>query len=57
MLKLRKAMVKTFQDAQDFKLIEPRFTILTKTKKTKEVGKVTSNFLSRAKSICYTEIP
>jgi len=50
-------MVKTFQDAQDFKLIEPRFTILTKTKKTKEVGKVTSNFLSRAKSICYTEIP
>jgi hypothetical protein len=56
-VKLRKAIVKTFQDAQDFKLIEPRFTILTKTNKTKEVDKLTSNSLSRANSIRYTEIP
>jgi len=40
-----------------FKSIEPRFIILTKTNKTKEVDKLTSNSLSRAKSIRYTEIP
>lgn len=56
-VKLRKAVVKTFQDAQNFKLIEPRFTILTKTNRIKEVDQLTSNSLSRAISIRYTEIP
>jgi len=42
---------------QYLKLIEPRFTIVTKTNKTKEVEKLTSNYLSRAKYIRYTEIP
>jgi DNA repair photolyase len=55
LLKLRKSIVRIFQDAQDLKLIEPRFTIVTKTNKTKEVEKLTSNYLSRAKYIRYTE--
>lgn len=57
MVNLRKAVVKTLHDAQDFQLIEPRFTILTKTNKTKEVDQLTSNSLSRAISIRYSEIP
>jgi hypothetical protein len=57
MIRVRKSIVTIFQDAQDLKLIEPRFLILTKTNKTKEVDKLTSNSLSRAKYVFYTEIP
>ena len=46
-----------FEDARDLKLIEPRFTLLMKTNKIKEVDKLTSNLLVKAKSIFYTEIP
>ena len=57
MIRIRKSIVTIFQDAQDLKLIEPRFLRLTKTNKTKEVDKLTSNSLSRAKYIRSTEIP
>lgn len=43
--------------SQHTKLIEPRFTLLMKTNKIKEVDKLTSNLLVKAKSIFYTEIP
>lgn len=55
--RLRKSIVIIFEDARDLKLIEPRFTLLMKTNKTKEVEKLTSNLIARAKSIRYTEIP
>ena len=57
MIRLRKSIVTIFQDAQDWKLIEGRFTLLTKTNQTKKVEKLTSNLLGRGKSIFYTEIP
>ena len=56
MARLRKSVVTIFEDAGDLKLIEPRFTLLMKTNKTKEVEKLTSNLLVKAKSIFYTEI-
>ncbi|NES79939.1 hypothetical protein [Okeania sp. SIO1H4] len=55
--RLRKSVLIIFEDALDSKLIEPRFTLLMKTNKTKEVEKLTSNLLVKAKSIFYTEIP
>jgi hypothetical protein len=39
------------------KLIESRFILLTKTNKTEEVEKLTSNLLAKAKSVFSTEIP
>jgi len=57
MPKLRKSILIIFKDAQDLKLIEPRFTVLMKTNETKEVEKLTSNLLVKAKSIFYDEIP
>ena len=55
--RLRKSVVTIFENAQDLKLIEPRFTLLMKTNKTKEVDKLTSNLLVKVKSVFYTEIP
>jgi len=57
MTRLKKSILIIFEDALDSKLIEPRFTLLMKTNKTKEVEKLTSNLLVKAKSIFYTEIP
>jgi hypothetical protein len=57
MTRLRKSVVTIFEDAQDLKLIEPRFTLLMKTNKTEEVEKLRSNLLVKAKSVFYTEIP
>ena len=54
--KLRKSVLVIFKDAQDLKLIEPRFTLLMKTNKIKDVDKLTSNLLVKAKSVFYTEI-
>jgi hypothetical protein len=56
-IRLIKSIVPTFQDAQDLKSIEGRFTLLTKTNLTKKVDKLTSNSVGRGKSIFYTEIP
>jgi hypothetical protein len=57
MTRLRKSIIIIFEDAQNLKVIEPRFTVLMKTNETKEVEKLTSNLLAKAKSIFYTEIP
>ena len=57
MIRVRKSILIIFQDAQDLKVIEPRFTVLLKTNETKEVEKLTSNLLVKAKSVFYTEIP
>lgn len=54
--KLRKSILVIFKDAQNLKLIEPRFTLLMKTNKIKDVEKLTSNLLVKAKSVFYTEI-
>jgi hypothetical protein len=54
--KLRKSVLVIFKDAQNLKLIEPRFTLLMKTNKIKDVEKLTSNLLVKAKSVFYTEI-
>ncbi len=51
MRRVSKSIVIIFEDAQDWKLIEPRFTLLMKTNKTKEVEKLTSSLLVKAKSI------
>ena len=55
--RVRKSILIIFEDAQDLKLIEPRFTLLMKTNKTKKVDKLAANLLVKAKSIRYTEIP
>ena len=57
MIRLRKSIVTIFQDAQNLKLIKPRFTVLMKTIKTKDVDKLTSTLLGKAKSVFYAEIP
>ena len=57
MTRLKKSIVIIFEDAQDLKLIEPRFTLLMKTNKTEEADKLTSKLLVKAKSVFYTEIP
>ena len=57
MIKLRKSIFTIFQDSQDWKLIEGRFTLVTKTNQTKKIKKLTSNLFGRGKSIVYTEIP
>jgi hypothetical protein len=57
MIRLKKSIVIIFEDAPILKVIEPRFTVLMKTNETKEVEKLTSNLLGKAKSGFYTEIP
>jgi len=57
MIRLRKSIVIIFEDAQILKVIEPRLTLLMKTNERKEVDKLTSNLLVKAKSVFYTEIP
>ena len=57
MRKLRKSILLTFEDAKNLKIIEPQFTLLMKTNESKEVEKLTSNSLVKAKSVFYTEIP
>jgi hypothetical protein len=53
----QKSIVIIFEDARILKVIESRFTVLMKTNETKEVEKLTSNLLVKAKSVFYTEIP
>ena len=57
MIRLRKSILRTFEDAENLKVIEPGFTLLMKTNERKEVEKLTSNSLVKAKSVFYTEIP
>lgn len=57
MPRLRKSIVIIFEDAERFKGIESGFTVLMKPYESKEVEKLTSNLLGKAKWIFYTEIP
>jgi hypothetical protein len=53
--KLKKHIVKVLSELKDYKLIEPKLQVLTKQNKLKEVDTLTSNLVSRSKSIFYTE--
>lgn len=57
MRKVRKSIFITFKEAENLKLIEPRFILVMKTNKREKVEKLTPNLLGKAKSIFYTEIP
>lgn len=53
--KLKNYIVKVLNELKDLKVIEPEFEILTKQNQLKEVTTLTSNLISRSKSIFYTE--
>lgn len=57
MRKVRKSIFITFKEAENLKLIEPRFILVMKTNEREKVEKLTPNLLGKAKSIFYTEIP
>ena len=54
--KLKKYIVTFLHKLKDSKAIQPEFRILTKQNQIKEVTTLTSNLVSRSKSIFYTEI-
>ena len=56
MTTLRMAILLTLEDAKRLQLIEPRFTLLMKTNKIKEVEELTPNLLIKSKSVFYSEI-
>lgn len=53
--KLKNYIVKVLNELKDLKVIEPEFEVLTKQNKLKEVTSLTSNLVSRSKSIFYRE--
>lgn len=53
--KLKKYIVTFLHELKDSKAIQPEFRILTKQNQIKEVTTLTSNLVSRSKSIFYTE--
>jgi hypothetical protein len=53
--KLKKCIVKVFQELQDLKVIKPEFEILTKQNRLKEATTLTSILVSRSKLIYYRE--
>ena len=53
--KLKNYIVTLLHELKDFKVIEPEFQILTKQNQLKEVTSLTSNLVSRSKSIFYRE--
>lgn len=53
--KLKNSIVTVLNELKASKLIEPEFQILTKQNQLKEVTMLTSNLVSRSKSIFYTE--
>lgn len=54
--KLRSHLLQTFLLAQDFKLIENQFVLVLKTNKRKTVTQLTTNLISRTKSIHFKEL-
>ena len=48
-------LIETFVTAQDFKMIEGELLLILKTKKEKNVTKLTTNLISRAKCIHFKE--
>ena len=57
MTRLRKLIFIIFKEAENLKLIEPRFILVMKTNEREKVEKLTPNLLGKTKSIFYTEIP
>ncbi len=53
--KLKNCIVTVLHELKDSKVIEPEFQILTKQNRLKEVTCLTSNLISRSKSIFYKE--
>ena len=53
--KLKNCIVTCLHELKDFKVIEPKFQILTKQNQLKEVTNLTSNLVSRSKLILYKE--
>lgn len=53
--KIKNCIVRVLHKLKDLKIIEPEFEILTKQNQLKEVSTLTSNLVSRSKSIFYTE--
>ena len=53
--KLKNCIVRVLHELKDLKVIQPKFEILTKENRLKEVSTLTSNLVSRSKSIFYTE--
>jgi hypothetical protein len=54
--KVRSYLLQTFVLAEDFKLIENEFLLVLKTNKVKTVTKLTTNLISRTKSIHFKEL-
>ena len=53
--KLTNCIVRVFHELKNLKVIQPEFVILTKENQFKEVSILTSNLVSRSKSIFYIE--
>ena len=53
-MRLKKYIVTTLNKLKDSKLIEPKFQVLTKPKKLKEIDILTSRLISHSESIFYT---
>ena len=53
--KLKRCIVRVLDELRDLKVIEPEFEILTKQNRLQEVTTLTSNLVSRSKSIFYLE--
>lgn len=53
--KLKRCIVRVLDELRDLKVIEPEFEILTKQDQVKVVTTLTSNLVSRSKSIFYRE--
>lgn len=53
--KLKKHIVAALSELKNYKVIEPKFQVLTKQNKLKDVSTLTPNLVSRSKSIFYTE--
>jgi hypothetical protein len=54
--KVRSYLLQTFVLAEDFKLIKNEFVLVLKTNKVKTVSKLTTNLISRTKSIHFKEL-
>ena len=53
--RLKNHIITVLNELKDGKLIEPKFQVLTKQNKFKEVDTLTSSLVSRSRSIFYTE--
>ena len=54
--KVRSYLLQTFDLVEDFKVIQNEFVLVLKTNKVKTVTKLTTNWISRTKSIHFKEL-